>query len=79
MFFSFKFHHIFKSVASTSAMLNIAANESFLKERNCQVFSNNWLGKQQRKLWDTFDKPASSNAAKVGSPFCLLAPKELYT
>jgi len=30
-----------------------------------EVFSNNWLGKQQRKLWDTFDKPASSNAAKV--------------
>ena len=30
-----------------------------------QVFSNNWLGKQQKKLWDTFDKPTSSNAAKV--------------
>ena len=32
-----------------------------------QVFANNWFGKQQRKLWDTFDKPASSNAAKVAT------------
>ena len=46
--------------------LHIFAEQTCWEKTSCpQVFSNNWLGKQQKKLWDTFDKPTSSNAAKV--------------